>query len=125
VRETEAEREEKAIEHRVVVAVDNQTGEVSGLTEIERYPHRPHIGSQRDTVVLAAHRGRGLGAAMKAHMLRWLIADHPDLEKVITGTNELNTHMQRVNAQIGFTTTRVLTTVHQDISVLEAVLAAR
>lgn len=125
VRETEAERAEKDIEHRVVVAVDNATGEVAGLTEIELYPHRPHIGSQRDTAVLAAHRGRGLGAAMKAHMLQWLIADHPDLEKIITGTNELNIHMQRVNAQIGFATTRVLTTVHQDISVLETALAAR
>ncbi|MET8759465.1 GNAT family N-acetyltransferase [Lentzea sp. NPDC004782] len=125
VRKTEAEFEKKGIEHRVVVAVDNVTGEVAGLTEIERYSHRPLIGFQRDTAVLAAHRGRGLGAAMKAHMLRWLIADHPDTEKIISGTNELNIHMRRVNAQMGFTTTRVVTTVHQNISVLEAALAAR
>ena len=86
VREAEAEVLALDVEERVVVAVHEPTGEVAGLTQLQLHPHRPRYGYQRDTAVLAAHRGHGLGRAIKAHMLRWLEDDGVDLDVVDTGT---------------------------------------
>ncbi len=58
-------------------------------------------------------RGRGLGRAVKAAMMRWVLADFPDLERVVTNTAAGNASMIRVNGQIGY--------VHYaDIGVFEA-----
>ena len=109
VRAAETEALDEDIEERVVVAVHDETGEVVGLTQLQLHPRRPGWGYQRDTVVVEAHRGRALGLAMKAEMLRWLTP--LDLDLVYTGTNADNVHMIAVNHALGFTTVRSLVEV--------------
>jgi mycothiol synthase len=105
IRRLEAENRERGVEWRTVVAVDER-GEVAGLTEVERLPLTPDRLFQGDTAVLVAHRGHGLGLAMKADMLRWLTADNDDLDHVWTSTGATNTQMVDVNTKLGFETVR-------------------
>jgi mycothiol synthase len=103
IRRLEAENREQGVEWRTVVAVDER-GEVAGLTEVERQPLSPDRLFQGDTAVLVAHRGHGLGLAMKAGMLRWLTADNDGLDHVWTSTGADNTQMVDVNTRLGFET---------------------
>lgn len=125
VRAREAELRQNDVELRAVVAVHEETGQVVGLTELELHPHRPQAGFQRDTAVCSPHRGRGLGRHMKAHMIHWLLADRPDFDRILTTTNAENTHMIRVNHQLGFKTVRGMLVVNRDLAELEADLSAR
>ncbi|MEJ2854118.1 MULTISPECIES: GNAT family N-acetyltransferase [unclassified Saccharothrix] len=102
VREEEADQREQGVEQFVVVAVHEDSGEVVGLTEVERRPSAPTWLMQRDTAVVAAHRGRGLGVAVKADLLRWVLAERPEVEAVATMTGSDNHHMQRVNHALGY-----------------------
>jgi GNAT superfamily N-acetyltransferase len=89
VRESEHELAAAGIENLTCVAVDEATGAVAGLTMVELHPHRRDWAYQRDTAVLAAHRGHGLGRCVKAAMTRSLITDVPELERVITNTRDV------------------------------------
>jgi mycothiol synthase len=122
VRARETELREKNVELRAVVAVHEATGEVAGLTEIELHPHRRYWVYQRDTAVSPEHRGRGLGLSLKAHMIHWLLAGRPDLDRVYTTTGAGNDHMIRVNHRLGFTTVRTMVAVSHDLAALEAEL---
>ncbi|MFJ5991018.1 GNAT family N-acetyltransferase [Lentzea sp. NPDC092896] len=73
--------------------------EPAGVTVLHRQPSRPALGDQRHTVVLPAHRGKGLGRLIKAIMLR----DLPGVERITTTTSSTNEHMLRVNHSLGFT----------------------
>ena len=115
VRSTERDFAGRNIGHRVVVAVHEESGEVAGITEIELHPHRPLWAYQRDTAVLAPHRGHGLGRCMKAHMLQWLLADHPQIELIWSTTSANNDHMSRVNLGLGYTTVRSMVAVNGEI----------
>lgn len=108
VRESERELIEQGVEERVVVAVDSETGEVAGLTILRFFPGLPNRAYQEDTVVTAPHRGQGLGRAMKAAMMRWTLAEHPDLQRVVTSTSAENRYMMQVNCAIGYKTVRVM-----------------
>ncbi|MFI5610612.1 GNAT family N-acetyltransferase [Amycolatopsis sp. NPDC051903] len=114
VRRIEAAYRERGIEYRTVVAIDAH-GEVAGLTELDTRPRRPERLTQGDTVVLAAHRGHGLGLAMKAAMLRWFTADKREAEQVWTSTGAANTHMADVNHRLGFTTVRRFSVVSREL----------
>ncbi|GAB3479378.1 GNAT family N-acetyltransferase [Nocardiopsis coralliicola] len=57
---------------------------------------------QGGTLVLDAHRGRGLGAALKAVNLARLWVDHPQRRRVHTWTARGNTPMQHINRGFGF-----------------------
>ena len=115
VRRIEAEYRDRGIEYRTIVAVDAY-GEVAGLTELEQRPLDPQRLIQGDTVVLAAHRGHGLGLAMKAAMLRWFTADKDGLEQVWTSTGGANTHMADVNHRLGFETVRRFGVVSRELA---------
>ncbi|MEU4805464.1 GNAT family N-acetyltransferase [Actinosynnema sp. NPDC023587] len=124
VRHHEADLRGRGVELLGVVAVHEESGAVVGVTEIEVHPHRPHLPFQRDTAVVAAHRGRGLGRWMKADMIHWLLDDFPDVEGVHTATGAENTHMSRVNLSLGFTTVRTMLAVRRGVGELESALAA-
>lgn len=100
VRAEEAERRRQGVEQRVVVAL--HSGEVVGVTEVEARPTTPTSLMQGDTAVVAAHRGRRLGLALKAHMVRWVAAELPAVESVFTGTGTGNHAMIRVNHALGY-----------------------
>ncbi|SDN89153.1 Acetyltransferase (GNAT) family protein [Lentzea jiangxiensis] len=73
--------------------------EAAGVTVVHRTLSRPSIGHQRYTGVLPAHRGKGIGRLVKAHLLRRLTG----IEIVETETNSTNEHMRRINHSLGFT----------------------
>lgn len=125
VREREAHLRTGDVQRRAVVAVHEATGTVAGLTELELHPDRPDWGRQRDTVVLPAHRGQGLGRCIKSHMLAWLLADRPKLKLVWTTTSADNVHMIRVNHELGLTTVRTMVVVNQEIAALHRRLVMR
>ena len=125
VRETEAELRERAVEQRVVAAVHEATGQVVGLTELRWKPDRPTWALQHDTVVVAAHRGHGLGLCVKSSMARWLMEDRPQVERFHTGTSADNSHMIRINHQLGYHDVRTIVAVNSDLVSVEAALAYR
>lgn len=102
VRQNEREQAERGVEDHVVAALSRATGEVVGLTVLRCYPHRRDNAYQGDTVVLASHRGHGLGRAMKGAMLRRITAERPDLQRVYTSTAADNAYMIDVNMAVGF-----------------------
>ena len=115
VRRMEAGYREHGIERRVVVAV-SAGGDVVGVTELDLQPLRPELASQRDTAVLAGHRGLGLGQAMKASMLRWITADNAELRRVWTSTATANQYMADVNHRLGFATVRRYSLVNRELA---------
>jgi len=121
VRQMEATAAERGIESRVVVAVHESSGDVVGLTEIQLLPQEPVLAFQHDTAVLAEHRGHGLGLAMKAAMLRWLLPDAPGIERVATSTAADNVHMMRINHALGMATKRVMIEFEIPIAALATV----
>jgi GNAT superfamily N-acetyltransferase len=116
VRRTEAECRDQGIDLRTVVAVDAR-GAVVGLTEAEARPKDPSRLMQGDTAVVAAHRGHGLGVAMKAELLRWFTADYDGLKQVWTRTAAVNKHMADVNHRLGFATVGRYGVVRRDLPV--------
>ncbi|NKE55434.1 GNAT family N-acetyltransferase [Lentzea sp. PSKA42] len=103
-REAEDEYLERGAEQRVVVAVHEASGAVAGMTELELHSERPRRAFQQETSVVPAHRGRGLGRSMKAHMIRWVRSEKPELSEIATGTAAANAHMARINHSIGYVT---------------------
>lgn len=59
----------------------------------------PEVAEQLHTVVLPAHRGKGLGRLIKARMLH----DLSGVETIYTRTSSENEHMLRVNHSLGYT----------------------
>ena len=116
VRATETEARAQGLDQRIVAAVHERTGDVAGFTEVCVHPRRPDWAYQRDTAVVAAHRGRGLGRCVKAHMVRWLLAERPAVAWISTTTGADNAHMIRVNREIGFTTLPSMIAVQRDVS---------
>ncbi|GIG67116.1 GNAT family N-acetyltransferase [Phytomonospora endophytica] len=102
IRAHEREQDRLGVEQRVLAAVEEPTGKVAGLTIVEFMPARPSLAMQRDTAVLAAYRGKGLGLWLKATMLTELARDRADLTTVITSTSRDNVHMARINTALGF-----------------------
>ncbi len=104
--------------HHTVVAVRDRHGEVVGITEMAVHPSQPDRGMQQFTAVVPAHRGRGLGRAAKAAMMRRLTAEHPRLRRVGTSTGAENLHMIRVNGELGYATVLTAATVEADLDAL-------
>ncbi|MFF3749924.1 GNAT family N-acetyltransferase [Streptomyces sp. NPDC002018] len=57
---------------------------------------------QYDTVVVPAHRGRGLGRAVKRHLLGRLCELHPAVREISTTVADDNVSMLAVNESLGF-----------------------
>lgn len=73
-------------------------GEVAGLTVLQQLPSQPNQAFQRETVVVPAHRGKGLGRLIKARMLHHITG----IDRIGTRTSSHNEHMLRVNHALGF-----------------------
>lgn len=57
---------------------------------------------QDDTLVMPEHRGRHLGAALKAATLRIVLAEHPERVAIHTWTDPDNHAMYRTNTAFGY-----------------------
>ena len=108
IREDEASFAASGQDYRIAIAVHEATGEVAGFTEIVVRPSAPELAQQIDTAVLKDHRGHGLGRAVKAEMMRRLMAERPEVEQVATTTAADNSYMIAVNHSIGYTDARGL-----------------
>jgi GNAT superfamily N-acetyltransferase len=86
-----------------VIAVHESSNEVAALTEVVLWPDSDQRGDQNDTIVARAHRGHGLGLAVKADMIRWMRTEHPTLREIETWNAADNTYMLAVNTKLGFT----------------------
>jgi mycothiol synthase len=106
IRQSEQQLADQGTEERVVVAVEEASGRIVGVTSMLFYPHRPDYGYQSDTSVIGEHRGHGLGVAMKAAMMRWIRAERPQTAIVLTTTAKANEHMIDVNLRVGYKTLR-------------------
>lgn len=94
-------------EQRITVAVHEPTAAVVGLTMLMVPTEPDGWAYQADTTVVREHRGHGLGLWVKTDMTLRLLAEHPEVTDVITGNADDNTHMQQVNARLGFVVMQV------------------
>jgi GNAT superfamily N-acetyltransferase len=93
----ESVRQDEADSDRWVVLLLHQD-EVAGVTVVERNSAVHTVAEQLHTVVLATHRGKGLGRLIKARMLHELTG----VEQIYTRTSSDNVHMLRVNHSLGY-----------------------
>lgn len=85
---------------RTVVAVERATGELVGFSSL--FVGSAVVVNQHDTVVLAGHRGHGLGLLMKLVNLVELREHHPRHTRVVTWNAEENRPMLAVNEATRF-----------------------
>jgi GNAT superfamily N-acetyltransferase len=78
------------------------SGRIVGFTEIAIPLGMPESSWQHDTLVMAEHRGHGLGFAMKLANLFAVQERHPGVRRITTWNAEDNAPMIAVNADLGF-----------------------
>lgn len=101
VREDEATMADMGRTRYATVAIAPD-GTAAGYTELVVPEHdRPWV-YQWGTLVRPAHRGHGLGLALKVRNTRWIQREHPDRTAVRTWNAEVNTHMIAVNEALGY-----------------------
>lgn len=91
------------------IAVDAD-GSVVGCSDVRFNLHDPEEASIGITVVNPAHRGHRLGMAMKVAHHRAVFSSRPECERIVTSNALVNSHMNRVNADLGY---RVVETLHE------------
>ncbi|MET9570371.1 GNAT family N-acetyltransferase [Streptomyces virginiae] len=84
------------------VAAVTPEGEVAAYTEIVLPDPAGTSAVQYDTVVVPAHRGHGLGRAVKQHMVAQAAARHPRLRRIATTVADENGPMRAVNEALGY-----------------------
>ena len=82
-------------------AVHEPSGEVGGYTQL-LLTGRQTTAVQEDTGVVRAHRGHGLGLALKCANLLALADHSAAITTVVTWNAESNAHMLAVNEAVGF-----------------------
>ena len=95
-------------------------GSAAGATEVFVNRFRPAFAWQWNTVVLTAHRGRGIGRWMKAAMWQRLRADAPEVATLRTGNAESNAAMLAINTEMGFRPSHLMGCWQADLATLES-----
>ncbi len=101
VRAREA-RAARAGRHDLVTVALDAAGEVVAMTELLINETVPHRAFQGGTLVLPAHRGHGLGLALKVANHRELLARWPTVRWMVTSTADVNASMNRINERLGY-----------------------
>jgi GNAT superfamily N-acetyltransferase len=83
-------------------AKDKITGEYAGFTETGWHHNREKIVPQYGTTVHPDYRGHGLGAWLKAEMIRRIRQDRPSVDRIRTGNADSNVPMLKINHNLGF-----------------------
>jgi GNAT superfamily N-acetyltransferase/RimJ/RimL family protein N-acetyltransferase len=102
VRDDEAELIRQQAGTLVAAVRHVPTGALVGHSVLERFEYRPEIIFQGDTLVLAAHRGHGLGLRLKWANLRRLAERYPGARRIYTYNAVENSPMLAVNDELGF-----------------------
>jgi GNAT superfamily N-acetyltransferase len=106
----------------IVLGIHQETGKIAGLTEVVVPAQRPTRADQYDTVIVPAHRGYGLGRAIKARMLFELRSAEPTVTEVQTWNAFENEPMLKVNSELGFQPDRQWSDYEVDIADLARAL---
>ena len=114
-------RAARGLEYHGVLAV-TADGEAAGTTEVFVNRHRPAASWQWSTVVLPAHRGRGIGRWLKAAMWQRLRATEPEVTGLQTGNAASNAHMLAINTEMGFQPTHLTGCWQADLGILDTAL---
>jgi GNAT superfamily N-acetyltransferase len=88
--------------HEMVAGALGPDGSLVALTEVGVSEHASHRGFQSGTIVDPAHRGRGLGLAVKVANHRRLREVLPDCRVLLTGNADVNGAMNAVNERLGY-----------------------
>ncbi|MCF3965144.1 GNAT family N-acetyltransferase [Streptomyces fuscigenes] len=86
----------------VTAAAVDGAGAVVAYTEAVLHSPEDTRAAQGDTVVLPAHRGRGVGRAVKRHLLDVLRDEHPGVREIATSVADENGAMLAVNEALGY-----------------------
>ena len=86
----------------IVAAARRRADGVFGGYSLTYVGHGTDHAIQDDTLVMPGHRGRRLGAALKAATLAILQAEHPDRVALHTWTDPDNLPMYRTNTGFGY-----------------------
>ncbi|MCX5376304.1 GNAT family N-acetyltransferase [Streptomyces sp. NBC_00091] len=85
-----------------LAAAVTPAGEVAAYTVLVLPDPEGPRALQYDTVVVPAHRGHGLGRAVKLRMEEYAAGRYPGLRRIGTTVADDNTAMLRVNASVGY-----------------------
>src|SRR3984885_7640812 len=85
-----------------LAALDDASGEMAGVTSVERDQDFPEWGHQQITAVIRKHRGHRLGLLVKAAMLDWLAVAGPGVGRIRTHNAASTDHMVAINAELGY-----------------------
>lgn len=88
-------------EHHTCYTVEPD-GAISSITDVVWSPSTPTVVSQWFTGVHPAYRGRGLGKAIKAAMLRFVRDKYDGIQWVSTENSQTNAAMLDINVRLGF-----------------------
>ncbi len=95
-------------------------GSAAGATEVFVNRFRPAFAWQWNTVVLPAHRGRGIGRQMKAAMWQRLRSEAPEVATLRTGNAQSNAAMLSMNNEMGFQPSHLTGCWQADLATLES-----
>ncbi|MEU1819877.1 GNAT family N-acetyltransferase [Streptomyces roseifaciens] len=84
------------------VVAEAPDGTYAALTEVGRRSPGDVRAQQYETAVAAAHRGLGLGRAVKLRMLQLLRAQEPPVREIATHVADDNGPMRAVNKMLGY-----------------------
>jgi GNAT superfamily N-acetyltransferase len=102
IREWDRSRRASGRQRKLLLALEERTGDTAGYTELNYDPKMPHVMMQQGTAVIPAHRGRGIGKWIKAAMLVRAMRDWPKATLVRTGNADSNAPMLAINTKLGF-----------------------
>ncbi|MGC4941332.1 GNAT family N-acetyltransferase [Kribbella sp. DT2] len=95
-----------------MAVLDESTGEVVAYTELVVPGDGQGDAQHYGTVVVPAHRGRGLSRWLKAEQIRQTTELHPKLAGLLTDTAATNHAMRRTNETLGYEQTHEVHRYH-------------
>ncbi len=100
----------------IAIGIHEPTGKIAGLTEVVVATQHPSRADQYDTVIVPAHRGYGLGRALKARMLFELRSAEPRMTEMQTWNAFENEPMLKINSELGFQPDRQWSEYEADVA---------